>query len=48
MVLETHMTLCMTEMDFLKKKKFSLQNWENEPKMDPKQGFLNLLKKFGH
>ena len=39
------MTLCVTELDFLKKKFFFWsQNWEKGPKMSQKQNFLNLLK----
>ena len=43
MVLEAYMKLCMTEPDFLEIFFFP-KNWENGPKMDQKQGFLNLLK----
>ena len=43
MVLESHVKLCVTEVDFLGKIFFCPQNWENGPKMDQKQGFLNLL-----
>ena len=38
MVLETHMKLCVTELDF-SEKDFCPQNWENRPKMDQKKGF---------
>ena len=41
MVLESHMKVCMTEPNFWPK------NWENGSKMGQKQGFFNLLKKFG-
>ena len=44
MVLETRMKLCMTEPDF-PEKYFCPQNYENGPKMDQEQGFLNFLKK---
>ena len=44
MVLETRMKLCMTEPDF-PEKYFCPQNYENGPKMDQEQGFLNVLKK---
>ena len=43
MVLETHMKLCVTEPDFAEKFVY-IQNWENGPETDQKQGFLNLLK----
>ena len=43
MVLETHMKLCVTELDFLEKF-FWPKCWENGPKMGQKQGFLKLLK----
>ena len=46
LVPETHMKLCMTELDF-SEKIFALQKLENCPKMDPKQVFLNLLKNVG-
>ena len=42
MVLESHLKLCMTELDFLGNF-FCPQNLENGPKMGQKQGFLNLL-----
>ena len=42
MVLETQMKLCVTEPDF-PGKFFCPENWENQPKMGQKQGFLNLL-----
>ena len=42
MVLESHVKLFVTEPDFLGKF-FYPQNWENQPKMGQKQGFLNLL-----
>ena len=42
MVLETHIKLCVTKVDF-PGKFFLTQNWENGPKMDQKQGFFNLL-----
>ena len=45
MVLENHMKLCVTDPDF-PEKKFCPQNWENETKMEQKQSFLDLLKKF--
>ena len=45
MVLETHIKLCVTELDF-PEKFFWLQDWENGPKMGQKHGFLNLLKNF--
>ena len=41
MVLGTHVVLCMTEPDFLKKI-FYLQNGENRPS----QGFLECIGKF--
>ena len=41
MVLETYINL--RDRAFLEKI-FCSQNWENGPKMDQKQGFLNLLK----
>ena len=41
-MLETHMKLCMTEVDF-PEKKFCPKNWGNEPKIGQKQGFKNLL-----
>ena len=44
MVLETRMKLCMTEPDF-PEKYFCPKNYENGPKMDQEQGFLNFLKK---
>ena len=40
---KTYMKLCVTELDFLGKK-FYPKNCENGPKIDQKQGFLNLLK----
>ena len=46
MALETHMKLCVTELNF-PEKLFCLENWENGPKKDQKQGFLNLLKNLG-
>ena len=33
MVLETHVKLCVTELDFLERKKICTQNWENGQKM---------------
>ena len=42
MVLETHMKLCMTEADFVKKK-FSQKIWENGPKI----GFFEFIERFG-
>ena len=39
MLLETYMKFGMTEPDF-HGKIFCPQNWENEPKMGQKQGFL--------
>ena len=35
--------LCITGPGFLKKKSFCPKNWKNGPKMDQRQGFLNLL-----
>ena len=43
MVLETYMTLFVTELDF-PEKTFCSQNWENGPKMCQKQGCWNMLK----
>ena len=43
MVLETHIKSCMTELVF-PEKKIIPKNLEKGPKMDPKQGFLNLMK----
>ena len=40
MVLETYIKLCVTELDFLEKKKFA----PKIEKMGQKQGFWNLLK----
>ena len=45
MILEIHMKLCVTEPD-VPEKNLLLQNWENEPKIGQKQGFLNVLKMF--
>ena len=42
MVLESHVKLCVTESDFLRKK-FCPKNWENVPKIGQKQGLFNLL-----
>ena len=42
-MLETHMKLWVTELDF-PEIFFCLQNWENGPKMGQKQGSLNILK----
>ena len=43
MVLETHKTLCVTELDY-PEKIFYHKKLENVSKMGLKQGFLNLLK----
>ena len=40
-MLETHMKLCMTELDF-PGKFFCPKNGENGPKMGQNQSFLNL------
>ena len=43
MVLETHMKLCVTELDF-PGKFFLPQNWKN----GPKTGLFELIGKFSH
>ena len=43
MVLETYMTLFVTELDF-PEKTFCSQNWENGPKI----GLFEYVEKFGH
>ena len=42
-MLETHVKLCATELDF-QEKNICPKNWENGTKMDQKQDFLNMLK----
>ena len=45
MLLETHMKLCMTEADFVKKKKkIPKKFW----KMGQKIGFFEFIERFGH
>ena len=41
---KTPINLCVIGLDFPEKKNY-LQNWESEPKIGHKQGFLILLKK---
>ena len=43
-MLETHMKLCVTELDFREKKIFAQKIWENEPKT----GFFEYIEKFCH
>ena len=43
MGLETHMKLCVTELNFPENNSYP-KNWENGPKMSQKQCFVNLLK----
>ena len=45
MMLETHMKLCMTELNF-PEKNFSLRNWNNGQKWAKNRVFLNILKNF--
>ena len=47
MVLETHMKLCATELDFLEKI-FLHQKLGKWTKNEPKTRFLKFIEKFGH
>ena len=46
MVLEMHIKLCVTELDFLGKN-FMLQNLGNWTKNSPKAGFFESIERFG-
>ena len=46
-MLETHISLCLTDPDF-SGKKICPKNWESGPKMGPKSGFFEFIEKSGH
>ena len=47
MMLETHIELCVTELDFLRKKVFA-PKLEKSAQNGPKTGFFQFIGKFGH
>ena len=47
MILETHMKLCVTELDFLAKFFFAQKFGKIDPKW-AKNGFFGFIERFGH